>query len=71
MDLAISFTDQPLQSLNDAAFAGLFAAVTLRNTAELHLKGSADVTAKTSIGNVVISAIPFDVPSSLKGEISC
>ncbi|TFK44582.1 hypothetical protein BDQ12DRAFT_661303 [Crucibulum laeve] len=67
VDLQISFKDQPLKSLNNAAFAQMFAGVTLMDTLDLELKGTADVTARTSIGDIPISGIPFDVPSSLKG----
>ncbi|KAG6857277.1 hypothetical protein H0H87_007110 [Tephrocybe sp. NHM501043] len=66
-DLVISFEDVPLKALNPTAFAQMFAAVTLLDDLELTLKGTADVTAKTSSGNVPISGIPFNVPSSLKG----
>ncbi|KAF5386260.1 hypothetical protein D9615_002421 [Tricholomella constricta] len=66
-DLVISFRDQPLKALNPAAFAQMFAGVTLLEEVDLTLKGSADVTAKTTIGNVPISGIPFNVASSLKG----
>lgn len=66
-DLHITFKDQPLKALNPAAFAQMFAGVTLLPEVELDIKGTADVTAKTSIGNVPITGIPFNVPSSLKG----
>ncbi|KAF8070285.1 hypothetical protein FPV67DRAFT_1755106 [Lyophyllum atratum] len=66
-DLVISFHNQPLKALNPAAFAQMFAGVTLLDELDLTLKGSADVTAKTAIGNVAISGIQFNVPSSLKG----
>jgi len=66
-DLVITFHDQPLKALDPAAFAQMLAGVTLLDQLDLILKGSADVTAKTSVGNVAISGIPFNVPSSLKG----
>jgi hypothetical protein len=66
-DLAISFHNQPLKSLNNAAFAQMFAGVTLLDNINLTLKGTADVSARTTIGDVPISGIPFDVASSLKG----
>jgi len=56
-----------LKSLNNAAFAQLFAAVTLTDDIEVGLRGTADVTARTTAGDVPISGIPFDVTSSLKG----
>ncbi|KAG6908393.1 hypothetical protein DXG01_004822 [Tephrocybe rancida] len=65
-DLVIAFTDIPLKALNPTAFAQMFAGVTLLDDLDLTLKGTADVIAKTSVGNVPI-AVPFSVPSSLKG----
>jgi hypothetical protein len=35
---------------------------------EFELKGSADVVARTTIGDVPISNIPFNVTSALKGN---
>ncbi|KAF4598358.1 hypothetical protein EYR38_006760 [Pleurotus pulmonarius] len=67
VDLPIAFKDVPMMSLNNQGFQALFAHVTLQETAALELKGTADVTAHTAIGNVPISGIPFKVPSSLKG----
>lgn len=69
-DLHISFHDQPLKALNPAAFAQMFAAVTLTADLALDLKGTADVTAKTTIGDVAITGIPFNVPSTLKGMVN-
>jgi hypothetical protein len=66
-DLVLSFQDQTLHSLNDQAFPLLFAAVTLTPTAALQLKGSANVVARTAIGDVSIGGIPFDVLSSITG----
>lgn len=71
VDLDISFRNQPLTSLNDFAFGGLFASVTLAATAVLELRGIANVVARTSIGDVPIISIPFDVPSSLQGAYCC
>ncbi|KAF8840051.1 hypothetical protein BDN67DRAFT_1054007 [Paxillus ammoniavirescens] len=65
--LPISFHNVPLTSLNDAAFEAMFAEVTDTDSAAFDLSGTADVTAKTSIGDVPISGIPFDVTSTLKG----
>lgn len=45
----------------------LFQQVTDTSQSVLTLKGTADVTAKTTIGNVPIAGIPFNVPSSLVG----
>lgn len=66
-DLLISFKDQPLKALNNAAFQTMFAEVTLQDDLDIGLKGVANVTARTSIGDVDISNISFDVQSSLKG----
>ncbi|KAH0589321.1 hypothetical protein H2248_005083 [Termitomyces sp. 'cryptogamus'] len=66
-DLVISFENVPLVALNQVAFSQMFAGVTLQENVGLNLKGSSDVTAKTAIGNVVISGIEIDVASSLKG----
>ena len=45
----------------------LFQQVTDTAQSLLTLKGTADVTAKTTIGNVPIAGIAFNVPSSLAG----
>lgn len=45
----------------------LFQQVTDTSQTVLTLKGTADVTAKTTIGNVPIAGIAFNVPSSLAG----
>ncbi|KAI0305626.1 hypothetical protein B0F90DRAFT_1815219 [Multifurca ochricompacta] len=66
-DLEIAFSKQPLQSLNNLVFAAFFAAVTGTEGVQLDLKGSADVMARTTIGDVPISKIPFNVTSPLKG----
>ncbi|KAF9264250.1 hypothetical protein L218DRAFT_258531 [Marasmius fiardii PR-910] len=66
-DLHIFWKNQPLEAVDHGAFDALFADVTLKDSVSLTLRGSADVTAKTAIGNVAIGGIPFDVPSSLKG----
>lgn len=66
--LPISFHNVPLVSLNDAAFEAMIAEVTDKSSATFDLSGTADVTAKTPIGDVPISGIPFDVTSTLQGE---
>ncbi|KAI0686333.1 hypothetical protein BC835DRAFT_1523138 [Cytidiella melzeri] len=66
-DLALSFTDQRLTALNGGAFGAFFTAVTDTSSVGFGLKGTADVVAKTSIGDVSISGIPFDVQSALTG----
>jgi Protein of unknown function (DUF3712) len=65
--MILHFSNVPLVSLNNAAFGAFFAAATLTGHAEFNLAGSADVIARTSIGDVSIAAIPFNVPSSLNG----
>ncbi|KAG2368054.1 hypothetical protein BDR07DRAFT_1391769 [Suillus spraguei] len=65
--LPISFHNVPLTSVNDAAFEAMFAQVTDKSSADLGLSGTADVTAKTAIGDIPISGIAFDVISSLAG----
>ena len=53
--------------MNNNAFAAFFAAVTDTEGIQFDLKGTADVVARTTIGDVPISDIPFDVTTSLKG----
>jgi hypothetical protein len=66
-DLPIAFHSIPFQSLNDGAMQTLFQEVTDTAQAEVTLQGTANVTAKTTIGNVPIGGIGFNVPSILKG----
>ncbi|CAL1708136.1 unnamed protein product [Somion occarium] len=66
-DLHLSWSNQPLRSLNNDAFSALLAAVTLKDSVDLTLEGSADVTARTTVGDIPISGIPFSVQSSFKG----
>ncbi|KAI0660249.1 hypothetical protein C8Q70DRAFT_914138 [Cubamyces menziesii] len=65
--LLITFQNQTLQSKNNGAFSQFFAAVTDTSGIEFELKGTADVVARTTIGDVPISGIPFNVTTSLKG----
>jgi hypothetical protein len=65
--MVLHFSDVPLVSLNNAAFEAFLAAATLTGQVDFTLSGSADVIARTSIGDISIAAIPFNVPSSLKG----
>jgi len=65
--MVLHFSNVPLVSLNNAAFEAFFAAATLTGHVDFTLGGSADVIARTSIGDVPIAAIPFNVPSSLNG----
>lgn len=48
----------------------MFTQVTDKDSAALDLTGTANVIAKTTIGDVPISGIPFSVSSSLKGTSS-
>ncbi|KAI0631497.1 hypothetical protein C8Q77DRAFT_1218963 [Trametes polyzona] len=65
--LVITFQNQTLQSKNDGAFSHFFAQVTDTSGVDFDLKGTADVVARTTIGDVPISGIPFNVTTSLKG----
>ena len=67
VELVISFENQPLKSLNNDAFGSLLAGATLMDEVSVNIKGTADVTARTEIGDVPISGIPIDVTSILKG----
>lgn len=65
--LEISFDKLPLRSLNNAAFATFFALVTDTASVVAELSGTSNVVARTAIGLVPISGIPFDVQSTIKG----
>ncbi|EPQ57376.1 hypothetical protein GLOTRDRAFT_120580 [Gloeophyllum trabeum ATCC 11539] len=67
VDLDISFHDQQFKSLDNGAFQALFAQVTDQSSASFTLEGTANVVARTTIGDIPISGIPFNVPSSLEG----
>ena len=67
-DLEISFSKQQLHSLDNMAFTTFFAAITDTQGLEFELKGFADVVARTTIGDVPISNIPFNVLSAMKGK---
>jgi len=45
----------------------MFAGVTLLDDVNLTLKGTANVSARTTVGDIPISRIPFEVTSDLKG----
>ena len=66
-DLLINWEYQAMQSLNDDAFSDLFNAVTNNAQVDLKLRGVAEVTARTPIGDIGISEIAFDVTSQLRG----
>lgn len=65
--LVLSFENQTLHSLDNNAFSQFFKTVTTTPNVELQLKGSADVVARTSIGDVPISGIAIDVTTTMKG----
>ncbi|KAI0268735.1 hypothetical protein BC834DRAFT_651204 [Gloeopeniophorella convolvens] len=66
-DLQLSFSKQPLQAVNNQAFALFLAAIADTQGIQFELKGSADVVARTTIGDVPISDIPFNVTTALAG----
>jgi Protein of unknown function (DUF3712) len=51
------------------AFTAFLASVTDNQGLEFELQGSADVVARTTIGDVPISNIPFNVTSAMKGKL--
>jgi len=53
--------------LNNGAFAQFFGAVTDTASVTANLKGTADVTAKTAIGDIPISGIAFNVNTKIAG----
>lgn len=65
-DLDISFSNQPLTSLNNDAFGALFAQVTLKNEADLTLKGTADVTAAQPLATFQFQEYLSTFPRVLK-----
>ncbi|KZV76329.1 hypothetical protein PENSPDRAFT_747787 [Peniophora sp. CONT] len=65
--LQISFSNQTLQSVNDGAFSSFIKAVTDTSGVTFELKGTANVVAKTTVGNIPISGIPFNTSTSLAG----
>ncbi|KAH9835153.1 uncharacterized protein C8Q71DRAFT_764402 [Rhodofomes roseus] len=67
VDMVLSFTSVPMNSLSDSNFNAFFAGVTLQNGVAFELSGAANTTARTPIGDVPISGIPFNVSSSLAG----
>ncbi|KAJ7497141.1 hypothetical protein FB451DRAFT_1457944 [Mycena latifolia] len=67
-DLVITFQDKPLTAVTENGFQLLFAVVTLLPEADFVLSGSANVSARTSIGDVLITGIPFNLNSAMTGE---
>jgi hypothetical protein len=66
-NLAISFADNPLNVLDDNSFMDFFVSLFSEASVAVELKGTTDLVAKTSIGDVPISGIPFDASSTLTG----
>ena len=56
-DLVLSFTNQPLRSLNDGGFEAFFAAVTDTGSVNMELKGTANVVGRTSISTSWVSLV--------------
>ncbi|KAJ6593726.1 hypothetical protein B0H19DRAFT_32612 [Mycena capillaripes] len=66
-DLVISFHDLPLVAATENGFELLFAVVTLLPEADFVLSGHANVSARTSIGDVAITGISFNLDSTMTG----
>lgn len=66
-NFVLKFQDQVLTSTNNAGFQKLLQQATDDKSTNLGLKGSADVTARTSIGDVPIAGMAFDVSTTLGG----
>ncbi|KAK7064212.1 hypothetical protein R3P38DRAFT_3165227 [Favolaschia claudopus] len=69
-DLVITFEDLPLVAATQNGFQLLFAATTLTPSIDFVLSGSANVSARTTIGDVPINGIPFNLDSTLKGIVT-
>lgn len=68
-DLPLTFSNVTFQALNDGAMQVLFQAVTDTPGGDLTLAGTANVTVKTTSGDIPIGDIAFNVPSSLAGAL--
>ncbi|KZP24091.1 hypothetical protein FIBSPDRAFT_951400 [Athelia psychrophila] len=66
-DLPLTFSNVTFQALNDGAMQVLFQAITDTPGGDLTLAGTANVTVKTTSGDIPIGDIAFNVPSSLAG----
>ncbi|KAJ7188457.1 hypothetical protein C8R46DRAFT_1054741 [Mycena filopes] len=66
-DLVVHFKDLPLVAQTENGFELLFAVVTLLPEADFVLSGSANISGRTSIGDVPITGIPFNVNSAMTG----
>ncbi|GAA6063179.1 hypothetical protein JCM10212_003114 [Sporobolomyces blumeae] len=65
--LVLSWDNQPLKSLDNAAYRSFFDAVTNTANVAFNLHGGASVVATTNAGNIPITGIPFSVQTSLAG----
>lgn len=63
----ISFVDCPLQSLNNALYNDVLAALVDTTSATVGLHGAANVIADTKIGMIPINGIPFAVQTTIQG----
>ncbi|KAJ7072466.1 hypothetical protein C8F01DRAFT_1299136 [Mycena amicta] len=66
-DLFITFEDRPLVAATESGFQLLLAVALLTPGSDFILSGSANISARTPIGDVPISGIPFNVDSSITG----
>ncbi|SCV70806.1 BQ2448_3568 [Microbotryum intermedium] len=68
-NITIQFRNPPaiFVANNTAAYQGFFAAVTNQAQVAFELTGGASVTARTKAGDIPISGIPVDVPSTFPG----
>ncbi|KAL8277420.1 hypothetical protein RQP46_010142 [Phenoliferia psychrophenolica] len=66
--LVIDFLDEvPLVSLNDPGYDDFLAAITTESVVNFRIHGSANVSAETKAGDVLITGIPFDVATTFTG----
>ncbi|KAJ7209536.1 hypothetical protein GGX14DRAFT_451849 [Mycena pura] len=66
-DLVITFKDDPLVAATESGFELLLAVALLTPGTDFIITGNATVTARTTIGDIPIHGIPFDVDSSITG----
>ncbi|CAO1639236.1 unnamed protein product [Sympodiomycopsis kandeliae] len=65
--LILNFKNQPVRSLNDPSFQAFFAKLTDTERADFGLQGNTSVLARTHVGDIPITGIPFNVTTSLAG----
>lgn len=66
-DLILMFQDQTLTAINQGSFQQFFKQLADFESGTFDLDGNTDVVAKTAIGSPLITGIPFNVTTSLKG----